>query len=159
MSDVDAAQFRELCGRFATGVVVITAPGPAGAPAGMTANSFTSVSLTPPLVSVNIDRAAEFHPVIAAARQFTINVLGTDQEAISRRFAQSPDPDRFAGIGYRRTDSGRIHLTGAIATIECDVHQVVDAGDHSIVLGRVVGGEARDGAPLVYFRGGYRSLS
>lgn len=157
MSDVDAAQFRQLCGRFATGVVVITATAADGSPAGMTANSFTSVSLDPPLVSVNVDRGADFHAVILAARGFVINVLAADQEATSRRFA-GPARHRFDGIGYRETGDGWILLEGVIASIHCDRFAIYDVGDHSIVVGRVVGGEVHDGRPLLYFRGGYHGL-
>lgn len=157
MPDVDSAQFRQLCGRFATGVVVITATMPDGSPAGMTANSFTSVSLEPPLVSINVDRAADFHAVIMAADGFVINVLSSEQEATSRRFA-GPAPHRFEGVGYRQVRGGRILLSGVIATIQCDRHAAFDVGDHTIVVGRVVGGEVHDGRPLLYFRGGYHAL-
>ncbi len=154
---VDAAQFRELCGRFATGVVVVTTVAEDGTPAGMTANSFTSVSLDPPMVSINVEHASDFHRTIVAAAGFAINVLGQDQEILSRRFA-GPGPDRFAGIGYRRTDRGLIVLTGAVAVIECEMFQRFPIGDHTIVIGRVVGGEVHDGRPLLYFRGGYHTL-
>jgi flavin reductase (DIM6/NTAB) family NADH-FMN oxidoreductase RutF len=124
----------------------------------MTANSFTSVSLDPPLVSINVDRATDFHPVITAADGFVINVLGSDQEATSRRFAGTP-ARRFEGVGYRRTQRGRVVLDGVIAAIECERFGVFEAGDHSIVVGRVIGGEVHDGRPLLYFRGGYHALS
>lgn len=157
MAQVDSATFRALCGRFATGVVIVTVDH-GGTPTGMTANSFTSVSLDPPLVSVNIDRSADFHPVIAQAGAFAINVLDQGQESLSRRFA-GPSVDPFQGVGYRRSDRGQIILGGVVAAIECEVFQRVDVGDHSIVVGRVVGGEAHDGRPLLYFRGGYHTLS
>lgn len=156
-SPVDSAAFRALCGRFATGVVIVTTDD-GGTPSAMTANSFTSVSLDPPLVSVNIDHGAEFHQVIARATSFTINVLGQDQESLSRRFA-GPNVDPFQGVGYRRTDRGHVALAGVIAAIECEVFHRFEVGDHSIVVGRVVGGEAHDGRPLLYFRGGYHTLS
>jgi len=158
MTEVDSNQFRELCGRFATGVVVVTAVGSDGNPSGMTANSFTSVSLDPPLVSINVEHEAEFYPVIAEADRFVINVLSTDQELLSRRFA-GHTPNRFDGIGYRRTDLGGIVLTGVVAAIECETDRRMVAGDHTIVLGRVIGGETHDGRPLLYFRGGYHTLS
>ncbi|MFN0178475.1 MAG: flavin reductase family protein [Gemmatimonadales bacterium] len=157
-SSVDSATFRALCGRFATGVVVVTAADANDQPVGMTANSFTSVSLDPPLVSVNVDRQAEFHPVILGAGGFAINVLGHDQESLSRRFA-NPRSDRFEGVGYRRTERGLLALSGAITTIECEIFDRIPVGDHTIVVGRVVGGEARDGRPLLYFRGGYHILA
>ena len=158
--NLESAEFRELCGRFATGVVIVTAAEPDGPPAGMTANSFASVSLTPPLISINVDRSADFHQIIATAREFVINVLASDQEALSRRFAGgAPAPDRLAGVGYHRTDRGGIVLAGGIGFLECEVEQLVPVGDHTIVIGRVVGGETFDGRPLLYFRGGYHSLS
>ena len=157
---LESAEFRELCGRFATGVVIVTAAEPDGTPAGMTANSFASVSLAPPLISINVDQSADFHRVIATARSFVINVLAHDQESLSRRFAGgAPSSDRFGGVGYRKSDAGGIVLTGGIAFIECEVEQSVAAGDHTIVIGRVVGGETHEGRPLLYFRGGYHSLS
>lgn len=154
MSEVDSAEFRELCGRFATGVVVLTARDGDGSPAGMTANSFTSVSLQPPLVSVNVDRSHEMHRVLAAVTHFAVNILESSQEAISRRFAETR-PRRFEGVGYRTGPRGLPLLDGVLAVLECERVQVVEAGDHSIVVGRVVGGEAHPGHPLLYFRGGY----
>ncbi len=154
---VDASRFRELCGRFATGVVVITAAD-GDRPAGMTANSFASVSLDPPLVSVNVDRQSDFHPVILAAARFTINILAANQEALSRRFAGQQGPDQFAGIGYHRHQSGEIVLAGVVGTIECVREEHLDIGDHAIVIGRVVGGQSQDGRPLLYYRGGYHTL-
>jgi flavin reductase (DIM6/NTAB) family NADH-FMN oxidoreductase RutF len=158
MGDVDSAQFRQLCGRYATGVVVITTVAGDGSPAGMTANSFTSVSLDPPLVSVNVDHASEFHELISRADTFAINVLETNQEALSRRFA-GPARQRFDGVGYRRTEGGRIVLDGVVAALECERHALFEAGDHTVVVGRVVGGSVHDGRPLLYFRGGYHYLA
>jgi flavin reductase (DIM6/NTAB) family NADH-FMN oxidoreductase RutF len=152
---MDSAQFRQLCGRFATGVIVVTAADASGADQGMTANSFTSVSLDPPLVSVNVDRAASVHAVILAAPRFMINVLESAQEAISRHFS-GPEPHRFES--FRRSASGLVILEGVIATIECETYTRFEGGDHTIVVGRVVGGEAREGRPLLYFRGGYHAL-
>ena len=152
---IDSAQFRQLCGRFATGVVVITATDDDGVHHGMTANSFTSVSLDPPLVSINVDHGAAFHRVVTHAEHFAINILESGQEAMSRHFAGS-EAHRFEG--YRRTASGQVVLDGVIATIECEPHALFETGDHTIVVGRVVGGEVRDGRPLLYFRGGYHTL-
>jgi flavin reductase (DIM6/NTAB) family NADH-FMN oxidoreductase RutF len=133
---------------------VVTTAGPDGEPVGMTANSFTSVSLEPPLVSVSIDRAADMHAHLLRASRFAINVLESRQEALSRRFA-GEHPDRFEGIGYRWNDAGLPILTSTLATIECEQHTTYGAGDHTIVIGRVVGGETGEGRPLLYYRGGY----
>lgn len=157
MPDVDSAQFRELCGRFATGVVIVTAIDTDGSPAGMTANSFASVSLQPPLVSLNVDRAAEMHRVLAGTTRFAINILESTQEALSRRFAE-PHLRRFDGIGYRAGPRGLPALDGALAVLDCERVQTVEAGDHTILIARVVGGETREGRPLLYYRGGYLGL-
>ena len=120
----------------------------------MTANSFASVSLAPPLISVNVDRAADMHRILAATEQFAINVLNSGQEALSRRFAGNAS-GRFDGIGYRVEDRGFVLLDGALATITCESHSSFDAGDHTIYVGRVVGGAVAAGRPLLYYRGGY----
>ena len=154
--DVDPAEFRHLCGQFASGVMIITAAGPDGAPAGMTANSFASVSLKPPLISVNLDHQAEMHPILAGATGFVLNVLAGGQEALSRRFALNL-ARRFDGIGYHLDDRGFILLDGVLATIACVPHARFEAGDHTIFVGRVIGGSVAPGGgrPLLYYRGGY----
>lgn len=155
--DAPPAAFRQLLGRFATGVAVVTTRAPDGRPVGMTASSLASVSLRPPLLSVSIDHAATIHEAILAAPAFVVNVLAESQEAISRRFAED-HPDRFDGIGYRLGEHGLVMIDGAHAWIECDRHDLVEAGDHTIVLGRVTGGTTGEGRPLLYYRGGYGAL-
>ncbi len=157
MPDVDPPAFRQLLGRFATGVTVLTIAAPDGAPAGMTANSLASVSLVPPLLSVCIDRAAALFPRITETSHFAVNILAEDQEELSRRFAEH-ERTPFAGVGYRLDERGLALLDGAIAHIECERLEVHPAGDHAIVIGRVIGGTTGDGRPLVYYRGGYASL-
>jgi len=152
--DVDSAQFRQLCGHFATGVVIITAASKEGTPSGMTANSFSSVSLDPPLVAINVDHAADFYPVMQQAEGYVFNVLSSDQEALSRRFASTAIP-RFDGIGYHLDDRGFILLDGVVATIACVPHSSFEAGDHTVFIGRVIGGSVAAGRPLLYYRGGY----
>lgn len=154
MTNLDAAVFRQLCGRFATGVVIVTTAGEDGHPVGMTANSFTSVSLDPPLVSVNVDHRADMHRHLAGASSFAINILESRQETLSRRFA-GEHADRFEGVGYRLGETGLPLLDGVLAALECDIHARFEAGDHTIVVGRVVGGSTGDGRPLLYYRGGY----
>jgi flavin reductase (DIM6/NTAB) family NADH-FMN oxidoreductase RutF len=153
-ADVDPAEFRQLCGHFTTGVVIITALTVDGQPAGMTANSFASVSLAPPLISLNIDHAADMHGVLRHATQFAINILNSGQEALSRRFAGNTS-GRFDGIGYRIEDRGFVLLDGALATLTCESYSSFEAGDHTIHVGRVVGGSVATGRPLLYYRGGY----
>ena len=123
----------------------------------MTASSLASVSLHPPLVSVCIDHEAELHDVIVAAPIFVVNILESAQEELSRRFADQHE-DRFDGVGYHRSPEGLVLLDAALAHIECERYAVHPGGDHSIVLGRVIGGTAGDGRPLLYYRGGYAAL-
>ena len=141
-------------GRFATGVAVIAVSSPEGRPCGITVNSLSSVSLDPPLLSICIDRAADMHATLTGAAGFVVNILRSDQESISRRFAESR-PDRFDGVGYRASSHGHPIIEGVLAHIECTVHQSIEAGDHSVVLGLVVGGASDEGHPLLFFRGGY----
>lgn len=156
--DLGPAEFRQLLGRFATGVTVVTTLDAGGRPHGMTANSLSSISLDPPLVLLAIEKIAMLHPVILGAARFVVNVLDERQETLSRRFARK-EHDRFDGIGYGITAEGVPVLDGVLAHIECDRWAVHEAGDHSIVIGRVTGGAAREGRPLAYFRGGYTGLA
>lgn len=155
---IDPARFRQLLGRFATGVTVLTVRDPGGQPAGMTASSLASVSLEPPLVSVCVDHQADLHDLIAAAPEFTVNILESGQEELSRRFADE-HPDRFDGVGYHVGPEGQVRLDGALAHIECERFAIYPGGDHTIVVGRVVGGDTGDGHPLLYYRGGYAALT
>ncbi len=155
---IDSFAFRQLLGRFPTGVTVLTARGADGRPVGMTANSFTSVSLVPPLVLVCIDHDAGFHRELTQCDTFAVNVLAQDQEAVSRRFA-NPHEDRFDGVGYATSPRGNLLLDGCLAHLECVPRARHEAGDHTIVVAEVVAGEARDGRPLCYFRGGYAALA
>jgi flavin reductase (DIM6/NTAB) family NADH-FMN oxidoreductase RutF len=136
----------------------VTVAQPDGHPAGMTASSLASVSLQPPLVLVCIDHEADMHQLIVAAPEFVVNILESDQEDLSRRFAD-PIENRFDGVGYHRSAEGLVLLDGALAHIECERHTLFPGGDHTIVLGRVIGGNTGDGRPLLYYRGGYAALS
>ncbi|MGH7593142.1 MAG: flavin reductase family protein [Gemmatimonadales bacterium] len=152
---MDADNFRRLCGRFATGVAIVTTQDADGRPAGMTANSFASVSLDPPLVSVAIDRAATILPVLHDAAQFTVNILAAPQEALSRRFAEGL-PDRFDGVGWQRSEGAHVILDGTLAHLCCEMWAEIPAGDHTIFIGRVTRGEAAEHRhPLLHYRGGY----
>ncbi len=123
----------------------------------MTASSLASVSLQPPLVSVCLDHAAELHDLIVVAPEFVVNVLESRQEELSRRFADKHE-DRFEGVGYHAGPDGQILLDGALAHIECRHFARYPGGDHTIVVGRVIGGDTHGGHPLIYYRGGYAGL-
>ena len=155
---VDQAHFRQLLGRFATGVTVITARDADGRPHGMTANSLSSVSLEPPLILLSIDHEASMHGLLVTTTAFAVNILSASQEAVSRRFAQERE-ERFDGVGYQESPRGLILLDGALAHLECERVATHEAGDHTILIGLVVAGNANEGRPLCYFRGGYASLA
>lgn len=135
MPPADPTQFRQLLCRFPTGVTVVTALDAQGRPAGMTASAISSVSLEPPLLLVCVGHQADFHPVLAAAQRFAINVLAADQEHLSRQFAAA-DRDRFAGVPYRRGPHDVPLLDGVVAHILCDRWSRQDAGDHTVFFGR-----------------------
>ena len=155
---VEPPLFRQLLGRFATGVTVITARAPDGNPIGMTANSLASVSLEPPLVLVSVEKVHEMHTSLMGATHWVFNILSSEQEALSRRFAGA-EPNRVLGVSYRENDRGIAVIDGTVAHIECEKHAAVPGGDHTIFVGLVVGGDATDRRPLLYYRGGYAGLS
>jgi flavin reductase (DIM6/NTAB) family NADH-FMN oxidoreductase RutF len=155
---VEPPQFRQLLGRFATGVTVLTTRSADGEPIGMTANSLASVSLDPPLVLVSVEHRHEMHAAMEKTTHFVLNILSSEQEALSRRFAAS-ERDRFRGVSYRENERGIVVLEGVAAHIECQKHNTVPAGDHTIFIGLVIGGDVSDLRPLLYYRGGYAGLS
>jgi flavin reductase (DIM6/NTAB) family NADH-FMN oxidoreductase RutF len=155
---VEPPQFRQLLGRFATGVTVLTSRLPDGEPIGMTANSLASVSLQPPLVLVSVEKGHDMHTAMDKGTHYVFNILAAEQEALSRRFAAA-EPDRFRGVSYRENQHGIAVLEGVVAHIECEKQTAVPGGDHTIFIGLVVGGDATDKRPLLYYRGGYAGLS
>jgi flavin reductase (DIM6/NTAB) family NADH-FMN oxidoreductase RutF len=157
MHGVEPPLFRQLLGRFATGVTVLTTRTAAGEPIGMTASSVASVSLDPPLVLVSVDRRHEMHAALQAAPHFVLNVLAADQETLSRRFA-SDAPNRFDGVAFHPNKQGIAMLDRVLAHIECEKHAAVPGGDHTVFVGMVVGGSVTDRRPLLYYRGGYAGL-
>ena len=156
-SRVTGELFRRAAGRFATGVTIATVRDPEGAPHGMTVNSFTSVSLEPPLVLVCIAHAAVTVESFRTAKHFGINVLAHDQREISDHFARKGH-DRFASVDWVPGVTGVPLLPGVVAAIECEVHSTVRAGDHDIFLGEVVCVEVHEKRPLLYFASGYHTL-
>jgi flavin reductase (DIM6/NTAB) family NADH-FMN oxidoreductase RutF len=151
---IDEARFRQVLGHFATGVTVVTCL--AGErPIGLAVNSFTSVSLDPPLVAFCVSTASTTWPQLRAVGAFCVNILGEDQEALSRVFA-THGLDRFLGVGWRPSSSGAPVLNDVLAWVDCTVEAEYPAGDHLIVVGRVRElALAHEGRPLVFYRGGY----
>lgn len=156
--------FRNVLGRFATGVTVVTSveDGRDGdpQPIGTTVNSFTSVSLDPPMVLICVGHERSIHPVIAAAGRFVVNILGEDARDLSDCFAGAPSElprEAFCNAAFRYGAGGMPILTQAIAHLVCEVERILEAGDHTIYLARVAdaGMRERSGRPLLYFRGRY----
>ncbi|MFF4492213.1 flavin reductase family protein [Streptomyces sp. NPDC001544] len=157
---VDQADFRRVLGTFATGVTVITAPPTDGdrSPAGFACQSFTSLSLDPPLVAFMVGRTSTTWPRIARAGTFCVNVLAAGQGDLCRGFAMS-GADKFAGVEHDPAPvSGSPRLAGTLAWIDCTIHAVHTGGDHLIVVGRVDALGTGDGetAPLLFHRGRFR---
>ncbi len=157
---VDADRLRATMGMFATGVTVITTRDPAGRPFGTTANAVSSVSLRPPLVLACLREESETLSALLARRRFAINVLHSSQTELSDRFAQRAADDTWDTVAHRTVAEIPV-LEGAIATLWCDLHDIADGGDHSVVVGHVTDLEqstAADAEPLLVYAGAYRSL-
>ena len=152
-------RFREVLGHFATGVVAITAVDPAtGRPAGLVANSFTSVSLDPPLVAFCVAHTSTSWPLIRAAGRYAVNVLAEDQEHVGRRLAVSGG-DKFAGLTWSPSPGGAPVLADSLAWLEAVPHAEHPAGDHVIVVSEVHELGTADRSPLLFYRGGYGRLT
>lgn len=153
----DSKAFRQCLGKFATGVTVVTCCDSAGNPCGITANSFSSVSLEPPLVLWNIAKVSNSLRAYLEARHFAINVLSAGQRELSTHFARS-DHTLFRNVDYSLSDDGAPLLPGVVATFECRTHEVVDCGDHYIIIGEVTAHRSTELEPLLFFSGGYRQI-
>lgn len=147
----DHRALRDAFGRFATGVTVVTTTGPEG-PVGFTANSFSSLSLEPPLVLWSPAKSSRRFGVFAGAQAYAIHVLGEDQAALIQRFARAGAG--FDGLDHGLTAEG-LPVLPALARFDCAAHAVHDGGDHAILVGRVLRVTVRDGAPLVFSQGRY----
>ncbi len=153
----DRNELRRVMGHFATGVTVVTTHDGSGRCYGLTANAVCSVSLDPPLVLVCVDKGAESHPAFGLSQAFVVNILSDGQEDLSRHFAVSGG-DKFVDMPCRSGGTGAPILDGALGYVECRVVATHDAGDHTIYIGEVQGAAAREGHPLLFFRGRYHFL-
>ena len=166
LSSIDPQQYREVLTRFATGVTVVTtieASDEGPQPWGTTVNSFTGISLDPPLVMVSIGQERSIHPIIERIGKFGVNILGEGSQALSDCFAGAPSTlprEAFCNADYALGRAGLPVLESAIAYLSCEVDRVIEAGDHTMYLGRVVETGCRDeiGWPLLYFRRRYLSI-
>lgn len=152
---IEAATFRQVLGYYPTGVSAITAMDEDGKPIGLVVGTFSSVSLDPPLVGFLPDKSSSTWPKLERAGKFCVNVLASDQLDVCKQLAGKA-ADKFAEVEYTVSDHNLPVVTGALATIECALHSVTDAGDHFFVLGHVLRLEAtRDADPMLFHRGRY----
>lgn len=161
VAGIDPRAFRTACGKFATGVTVVTVREGLAA-RGMTANSFCSISLDPPLVSVSIDRGNRTHDLLGVGDRFAVNVLGRHQVDMSARYAgcQRGAHTKFDDVPHQVSGHGLPLLDGAVAHFECQVASVLGVGDHSIFIGTVEQLQFNDKVePLVFYSGSYRDMA
>jgi len=159
---ITSSEFRLALGQFATGVTVVTVERASGRVHGMTANSFTSVSLDPPLILVCVDQKAQLLQLLKDRKRFGVSILKDDQEAISEYFAQteeSAEVEARLGIRYRWTETRIPLLEDALVHIACGVVASHVAGDHTVFIAEVESAEIYDGEPLLYLRGDYRRVA
>ncbi|MCI2808266.1 flavin reductase family protein [Eoetvoesiella caeni] len=149
---------RHAFGRFPTGIAVVTMLDGEGMPYGATINSFVSVSMAPPMISWNVVRGSLAHSTVSQARRFVINVLAKDQRSLAQKMT-GPVAERFTDVQYRPSEWGLPVIDGTLAAFECNVHSMVTAGDHDIVLGIIDHFEHREGRPLVYWQGAYATAA
>ena len=157
MSDIDndARKFRDVLGCYPTGVCVVTAQDAEGHRLGLVVGSFTSISLAPPLVGFFPDKRSQTWPAIEKAGRFCVNVLGSHQLDLCRRFSAKGD-DKFGDLACSPSPSGQPLLNDALAWIDCSIERVVEIGDHWLVVGAVEAlGTQGNQTPLLFFRGGY----
>lgn len=155
-SSVTGTQLRAAASHFPTGVAIVSTLDERGEPVGCTISSFLSVSLEPPIVAVSLAQSTSTLAHLVANRQFGISVLSSSQGGVAEVFAsrEVDHAERFAGIRWRHGQTGVPVLDNGLSTIECDIHDIVPAGDHYLVLGRVVSLFASGwGSPLVHHQG------
>jgi flavin reductase (DIM6/NTAB) family NADH-FMN oxidoreductase RutF len=153
--EIDPRRYRDVLGHYPTGVALITAIDDSGTPVGMIVGSFTSVSMDPPLIAYLPSKGSFAYSRISTASHFVINVLSAAQENLCRTFASRVD-DKWSGVSWHSAPNGAPVLDEAVAWIECSVESVIEAGDHFIVLGRVVElAVVNPATPLLFFQGGY----
>ena len=150
--------FRRACGRFATGVTVVTVCDASGAPHGLTVSSFTSVSLDPPLVLICVGASSTVLEHIRHSKYFGINVLEESQRRLSDRFSRKVE-DRFGGVEWATGKTGVPLLSGVVATLECATRRRITLGDHDVFIGEVLHTHVSHGTPLVYFSSRYHTLA
>jgi flavin reductase (DIM6/NTAB) family NADH-FMN oxidoreductase RutF len=156
---LNSRAFRDALGHFATGVAVVSATPDGGAPVGLTINSFTSVSLEPPLILWSLDRGSDRFSAFMGVDRFGIGILGGVHQELSRRLARKGQ-SALEQAEIATGENGVVLLRSAIASFECEVFQRIEAGDHVVLIGHVLScAQAAHEEPLVYYRGAYRALA
>lgn len=156
--ELDGRELRNTLGLFATGVTVVTTTGAEGGElVGITANSFSSLSLEPPLILWSLALKSPNLPAFTEGRDFAINILERRQDALAMQFARPAD-DKFAGVSHRLNDAGVPLLDDALAQLECRVEFTRVAGDHLLIVGRVLAFHTAEGEPLLFYQGGFQRL-
>jgi flavin reductase (DIM6/NTAB) family NADH-FMN oxidoreductase RutF len=145
-------------GSYPTGVTIVSTRDAAGAPLGLTVNAFTSVSLEPPLVLICIGRSSQSHDRLIASGTFAVSMLSETQGEVARRFARQPSEGRFDGVAWWQAPSGNPVIEGATAWIDCSIERVVEAGDHTIILGRARSCGSTGVPSLLFHRGALTSV-
>jgi len=149
--------FRQACALFASGVAIATVRAQDGVPHGLTISSFSAVSIQPPLILFCIDSACPFITHFRQGTHFAINILAESQRELAVTFAEKPDA-RFEGIAWSSGETGAPLVRASLATLECRMSSIIEAGDHAIFIGEVERAATGEGKPLLYFNRGYRTL-
>lgn len=155
---IEPAVFRQVMSRFLSGVTVVTTAWN-GELYGITVSSFSSLSLEPTLVLISIDKKSRSHEAIMHAGQFVVNILAEEQQELSARFASRDEGQKFVGTSYHTGTLGLPILDNVLAYAECRLFDQLPGGDHTIFVGEMLAGNARDGQPLGYFGGSYQQLA
>lgn len=153
---IDQSEFRRVVGHFATGVSIVTTCRADGSAAGLTVSAVSALSLDPTLVLVCVDRGSDTLPWLERAGSFAVNVLEEGRgETLARRFAGGGAEEKFRGVAWRAERTGAPVLDEALAWMDCRVTAALPGGDHTIFVGEVLAADAREGTPLLYYRGGF----
>ncbi|MFE3285253.1 flavin reductase family protein, partial [Streptomyces sp. NPDC059233] len=152
---VPPASCREVLGTFASGITVVAAVGDEGRPAGLACQSFASLSLDPPLVLLCVGKSSSSWPAVRAAGRFGVSILAEEQREVCQALGRRGG-EKFDGVEWELSEHGAVRITGALATVDCALEEVHEAGDHWLVTARILEPAAREGgSPLLYFRSDY----
>ena len=158
LAEVDTGAYRKVLAQFPTGVAVMTVLLADGRPLGITINSFSSVSLSPPVILWSISRSTPSYSAFAGATHFAVNFLAEGQKDLSTKFSR-PSEDKFSGVEWASGLDGVPILVGCTAYMECSLRERIVVGDHDIILGDVLGFSSTDKQPLVYALSDYKRLA